>query len=309
VGFGNVLGGTNTGNTGHHVGHVHYTDMDTPVAKVLSGAFSVCLDTAGWCENLVYTGNSFNEIAGQGSDLDGLRKGVITGNSFIGCASASLGLKGIQTGATFDPGAGCDIIIANNHLENFWYGAVVLPQAQRCTVRGNHIQHPSDAAVAPISLLPLDCQASGGGPAVCTDNVVTGNDITYSGSLFCVVEEQSAAFDSADRNLVCGNTLHGTNAGEFKKHASSSSSSRVTDTFLAIGADRYTAAEANQYPATVALLSQSSGRMRISTSVNAGARVWENILTDANPGMPGIPLKVAAPVESTLSYFPPVCNL
>jgi hypothetical protein len=206
-------------------------------------------------------------------------------------------LKGIQTGATFDPGAGCDIIIANNHLENFWYGAVVLPQAQRCTVRGNHIQHPSDAAVAPIALLPLDCQASGGGPAVCNDNVVIGNDITYSGSLFCVVEEQSAAFTSAARNLIYGNTLHGTNAGEFKKHASSASSSRVTDTFLAIGADRYTAAEANQYPATVALLTQSSGRMRISTSVQSGARVWESVITDANPA--AIPSSFVIPKSAT----------
>lgn len=209
--YGNVAGGSCSGNTIRGIGYLTETDSDTPAA-VTGGDFSVGVDTSGFCTGVDYSRNTVSDGPhGEGFDLDGFRDGSLYGNQVSGC------LIGINCGDTQNNGAGRRINFIGNVLEGCAYGSMRLNDCEDCSVVGNTINQPDTAAEAPIQMNAVTANGVKG-------NLVTGNRIHWDKDSWCVIEATAGgSYSSADENRVFGNQISGTNRGEFLKHTDSAS--------------------------------------------------------------------------------------
>lgn len=211
--FGNVAGGTASGNTIRRIGYLTETDSDTPVA-ITGGDFSVGVDTSGFCAAVDYSRNTVTDGPyAEGFDLDGFRDGSLYGNQVSDC------FIGVNCGDTQNNGAGKRINFIGNVLEGCTYSSIRLNDCEDCSVVGNTISQPSTATEAPIQMNALTANGVKG-------NLITGNRIHWDKDSWCVIEAAvGGSYTSAAENRVLNNQISGTNRGEFLKHADSASTS------------------------------------------------------------------------------------
>lgn len=211
---GNVVNVAEFGNVCENVGFITETDVDTPVARVITAAYAVAIDHSGFVDNVSCTNNTVKEVMGGAIDGDGIRNGVIANNTLY--TSQSIG-KGIQPGNTSANGGATNIKISNNYIEGFTNGAIVLSEGVGITVEHNRIVHPGTAAYPPISIYsPI---------ATPYNNVIRFNHIDYDAANWCIIEDEAGGtpWGTGNINSVYGNILSGTNLGEFYSAAASSS--------------------------------------------------------------------------------------
>jgi len=110
-------------NTGASLGFpAEYVDVETQ-------AVAVALDTAGEVDQSTYARNRFTDVNGQCIDLDGFHDGSVTENSCVNRkpidAYPALH-EGIVFGNNNPAGEPRHVVVANNTIEGFAYGAVFL---------------------------------------------------------------------------------------------------------------------------------------------------------------------------------------
>lgn len=240
--LGVVVGGEVEGNTGRRIGYCTFDDNSASTPRFLSGKNATGIDSAGLVRGVGYKNNSFASVNGGYIDLDGYSQATVSGNELIMYKSSDpkftedrLNIIGpANDGTSFaygmqisntnnDPVAGTNVTIEGNTIENMNAGAIRLYAARDCKVMGNNIDHPATASIKPISMGPIGAGVN----QRATGNIVTDNVINYnspSSPVACIFEDPSiAAFTSADKNWVFGNTLLGSNVYEFYRDANSSS--------------------------------------------------------------------------------------
>ncbi|MEP6715615.1 MAG: right-handed parallel beta-helix repeat-containing protein [Terriglobia bacterium] len=202
-------------NSGSQLGYpVSYVDVE-------SHGVAVALDTAGNVDHSLYLGNRFTGVNGQCIDLDGFHDGEVRGNSCIN-AMAIEAYPALHYGIVFgnnnpemEPSG---IVIANNTLRGFAYGAVFLV-GHNNRVEGNrftgiNLAHCGAMPVSARCNYALDqpdllrsgiyLSDNGGRPAVTRDNVIRSNVIQgYGIKSHCI---GMAAGVKAAQNVIANNT-------------------------------------------------------------------------------------------------------
>ncbi|MDP9170316.1 MAG: right-handed parallel beta-helix repeat-containing protein [Acidobacteriota bacterium] len=201
-------------NRGSQLGYpIDYVDVETH-------AVAVALDTAGNVDRSVYTNNRFTDVNGQCIDLDGFHDGEVTRNSCIN-AKAMEAYPALHYGIVFgnnDPGMQpTGIVIANNTLQGFAYGAVFLVGTHN-RVENNRFLNIN---LAHCGAVPLSARCNyaldqpdllrsgiylsdnGGRHTVTRDNVIRGNTLQgYGIKSHCV---GSAPAVNAASNMIANN--------------------------------------------------------------------------------------------------------
>ena len=243
--FGNVVGGSATGNSFRRIGYVCTDDTSPSVPRWLPSLNATGLDTSGVVRMVVYANNDFVSINGGAINGDGFAMGAITGNTmriprvgdleYTEDSIASFGpggvganwSQGIVLGNTANLDGGLSVTISGNVIDNFGGVQIGLYAARRCTAIGNTLIVPAAANQAPVGIGGLFAGAN----QVATQNVVTANSIHYDPAAPApAVLEDSAyrAFTAAERNTVSGNRVFGAVAFEFAKDPNSSSGTAET---------------------------------------------------------------------------------
>jgi hypothetical protein len=110
-------------NTGSNLGYpIQYVDVETQ-------AVAVALDTSGEVDQSVYARNRFTDVNGQCIDLDGFHDGSVTGNSCVNrkpIDAYPVLHEGIVFGNNNLAGEPRNVLVTNNTIEGFAYGAVFL---------------------------------------------------------------------------------------------------------------------------------------------------------------------------------------
>ena len=205
-----------TGNTGGEIG------FPTEWVDVENHGVGVALDTAGNVDKAVYSDNHFTDVNGQCIDLDGFHDGEVTRNSCVNkrpLEAYPASHYGIVFGNN-DPGMKPEkIVVRNNTVEGFGYGAVFLVGTGN-TVEGNQFLNINRAhcGAEPITarcnyavteqpdLLRsgIYLANNGGRPAETSGNVIRGNTITgYGMATHCI---GTAPGVKAADNTIANNT-------------------------------------------------------------------------------------------------------
>lgn len=110
-------------NTGSNLGFpAGYVDVETQ-------AVAVALDTAGEVDQSAYARNHFTDVNGQCIDLDGFHDGSVTGNSCVNRKPIEIYPalhEGIVFGNNNPAGEPRNVVVTDNTIEGFAYGAVFL---------------------------------------------------------------------------------------------------------------------------------------------------------------------------------------
>jgi len=206
-----------TGNTGGEIG------FPTEWVDVENHGVGVALDTAGNVDQAVYSDNHFTDVNGQCIDLDGFHDGEVTRNSCVNkrpLEAYPASHYGIVFGNN-DPGMKPEkIVVRNNTVEGFGYGAVFLVGTGN-TVEGNQFLNINRAhcGAEPITarcnyavteqpdLLRsgIYLANNGGRPAETSGNVIRGNTITgYGMATHCIGTAPGVkAADNTIANNIC----------------------------------------------------------------------------------------------------------
>ncbi|NDJ13152.1 MAG: hypothetical protein EBY17_18480 [Acidobacteriia bacterium] len=183
----------------------------------------VALDTAGNVDQAVYSDNHFTDVNGQCIDLDGFHDGEVTRNSCVNkrpLEAYPASHYGIVFGNN-DPGMKPEkIVVRNNTVEGFGYGAVFLVGTGN-TVEGNQFLNINRAhcGAEPITARCNYAVAeqpdllrsgiylanNGGRPAETSGNVIRGNTITgYGMATHCIGTAPGVkAADNTIANNIC----------------------------------------------------------------------------------------------------------
>jgi hypothetical protein len=200
---------TTVGRDAIQVGHAtnvqvtenHGSEIGFPAewVDVENHGVGVALDTAGNVDHSTYAGNQFTDVNGQCIDLDGFHHGSVTGNSCINkkpLEAYPASHYGIVFGNNDPAATSTAIVVSNNVLEGFGYGALFLVGtgntiennrftsmnrahcgAEPVTARCNYaLTEQPDLLRSGIYLA-----ANGGRPAETKNNVIRGNTITGFG--------------------------------------------------------------------------------------------------------------------------------
>ena len=193
---------------------VSYVDVE-------SHGVAVALDTAGNVDHSVYIDNRFTDVNGQCIDLDGFHDGEVRGNSCMNAAAIDA-YPALHYGIVFgnnNPGMEpAGIVVANNTLRGFAYGAVFIV-GHNNRVEGNrftgmNLAHCGAMPVSARCNYALDqpdllrsgiyLSNNGGRPAVTRDNVIRSNVIQgYGIKSHCI---GAAAGVTAPENVIANNT-------------------------------------------------------------------------------------------------------
>lgn len=256
----NTLGGGVTGNTFYRIGYIALDDSTPAVPKYDGGYSPVAIDTST-AKNVTYSFNTIIQANGGGICGDGLCDSMILNNLILIAAPSDalyeidqVGLFGpygtgnrtfgIETGNSFFPDGANHLVIKGNTIRNMGMWAIALCNAKNSLVINNTIDHPSTSAGEPIILL---CYPGYDGKNISTlisgndegatpkhrsyNNTITDNVINYSGTRYCVEEEDYSdgatiyTFKSTDINRVYANQITGNSYGEFLKSPNSGSCS------------------------------------------------------------------------------------
>ncbi len=231
------------GNTGYQIGYVTKTTSDTPTPawNETAARFAVFIDCSA-VEGFTFIANSATRVNGEFIDLDGACNGNVIANSLSVDPQSGFGpvvsgshtnrTKGIQTANNYYTPGGTNINIIGNTLVGTASNAIVLYNARGCRVMGNKIDHSSTAAGTVPGGVPV-WLINGGSSSTSRsyDNEIIGNTITYDQANFCIREDQThdgvTNVWAGEKNYVASNTILGANSGEFKRDASSGSSTAL----------------------------------------------------------------------------------
>jgi hypothetical protein len=199
----------------HRQGVVAVDDTSDPLPVYVPGAGACCIDTTSNVTQATYTNCSMTSLTGCGVDLDGLWNGVISNMTIsqplstdplytldhigvCGPSGAANAAYGIQTGNTYPPLGGQDVVITNNVISNMGTRAISLQNARKCKVSLNHVWHSGSASEQPVILFPVDKSETNGGTVglagqnACWGCKVENNTMIYGSdtpaSAFCVAE-------------------------------------------------------------------------------------------------------------------------
>lgn len=244
---GGVFGGNVSGNKGRRIGYVCTDDASQSTPKWQAGIYATGLDTSGVSIGVDYSDNEMVNCNGDCYNLDGFGHGQVSnctgvtskpgelfydedqvgvegwaGSTVAGGPNYAHGL--ISSSTSQRPEAGEDIAILGCHFINMSGGAILLFAARGAQIRGNFIDHPADATLAPIVLGNI----GDGDYARTMDTVAADNTIVYRPtSPMPVVMEYpyGGAFVPTDVNWVAGNKIITSSGMAYEFMASSGSGS------------------------------------------------------------------------------------